>query len=148
MENRKEEIIAKIAEIYRQNIIDANAVATGKLRDFTYEWEDGDGYLDVYFNMPAYWKYSPENERTGHKFPPVSAIEDWIVNKGLPVESNKLPNVAFLIARKIAMDGWNGQPKKLLENSLDESEELITELCNILIDEEIDKLYEEVGIFD
>lgn len=41
------------------------------------------------------------------KFPPIKAIEDWIVNKGIqPIEENiSISSLAFLIARKIAQEG-------------------------------------------
>ena len=40
------------------------------------------------------------------KFPPIKAIEQWIIDKGIQLENNiKASSLAFLIARKIAKEG-------------------------------------------
>lgn len=40
------------------------------------------------------------------KFPPIKAIEQWIIDKGITLENNiKASSLAFLIARKIAKEG-------------------------------------------
>ena len=39
------------------------------------------------------------------KFPPIKAIKQWIIDKGLPLKDIKLSSLAFLIARKIAKSG-------------------------------------------
>ncbi len=45
--------------------------------------------------------------RKSGKFPPIKAIEQWIIDKGIqPIESDlKISTLAFLIARKIAREG-------------------------------------------
>ena len=45
--------------------------------------------------------------RKAGKMPPVQAIENWVINKGIkPIEANmKTSTLAFLIARKIAKEG-------------------------------------------
>ena len=57
-------------------------------------------------------KYSQQLE-TGRRaggFPPIKAIEQWIYDKGLSSridDSINVSSLAFLIARKIAREGWN-----------------------------------------
>lgn len=48
-----------------------------------------------------------QNGRAGGKMPPLQALEQWIINKGLkPLEDKmKISSLAYLIARKIAQDG-------------------------------------------
>ena len=57
--------------------------------------------------LGADYSYYMENGRGAGKFPPISAIEDWIDNKkGLPaIFQEKKKSMAFLIARKIATEG-------------------------------------------
>lgn len=47
--------------------------------------------------------------RRAGKQPPIKAIEDWIIAKGItPIESKlKISSLAYLIARKIAREGTN-----------------------------------------
>lgn len=48
-----------------------------------------------------------ETGRRAGGFPPIQAIEQWIVDKGIEVIDISVSSLAFLIARKIAREGWN-----------------------------------------
>ena len=51
-----------------------------------------------------------ETGRQAGKFPPREAIENWIVEKGIASNIEKeisVSSLAFLIARKIAREGWD-----------------------------------------
>lgn len=53
-----------------------------------------------------------ETGRLAGKFPPISAITKWIEDKGIAgrIEGQiSITSLAFLIARKIAREGWNRQ---------------------------------------
>jgi hypothetical protein len=50
-----------------------------------------------------------ESGRSSGKFPPVDAIKQWILDKGVNFENITLSSLAFLIARKISREGWNRQ---------------------------------------
>lgn len=88
--------------------------------------------------------YSPDSARlTGYvylagrkagKFPPIEAIEKWIIAKGIsPIEKNmKISTLAFLIARKIARNGT----KK--ENHLAIYDQVITP-------QRIDEIFEKIN---
>lgn len=43
------------------------------------------------------------------RFPPIGMIEQWIQDKGINYSGITLSSLAFLIARKIAREGWNRQ---------------------------------------
>ena len=46
------------------------------------------------------------NGRKPGKFPPIKAIEEWILDKNIPITGKiKISSLAFLIARKIAKEG-------------------------------------------
>lgn len=147
-ENRIKELVEQLAQIYRDNIEQAGAVATGKLKEFTTSIESDNTGLSVYYTLPHYWKYSPEskfnNSRlatypSGVKKPPiamVNAIDKWLEIKGLPLN-------AWAVATTIANEGWKGQPKELLNKSVrDQSaDDIIDQICSVYLDsmeEEID----------
>ena len=51
-----------------------------------------------------------EHGRSSGSFPPIQEIEQWILDKGVftaALQEIKLSSLAFLIARKIAQNGWN-----------------------------------------
>ena len=50
-----------------------------------------------------------ETGRRSGGFPPISSIEQWIKDKGITPIEISISSLAFLIARKIAREGWNRQ---------------------------------------
>jgi len=66
--------------------------------------------LEANISLASYWKYVEYGRRPG-KFPPINKIINWIkVKPVIPRPMNGLkpptePQLAFLIARKIARDG-------------------------------------------
>jgi len=50
-----------------------------------------------------------ETGRRAGGFPPISSIEQWIRDKGITPIEISISSLAFLIARKIAREGWNRQ---------------------------------------
>lgn len=79
-----------------------------------------------------------ETGRSAGKFPPINAILKWIDDKNISARLNgeiTKNQLAFLIARKIAREGWNRQGFGGVE--------LISE---VVTDERINKIIQEVGI--
>lgn len=75
------------------------------------------GELEVTLHLPPYWYYI-EHGRGPGKFPPIQAIQDWMETKHIiPREDRTVPQVSYLIARKIAREGTQG--KQALEGTLD-----------------------------
>lgn len=152
--NKINPLLNGIADIYRKVLKDNGAVASGNLSRFQVSFKWTGRYFEIYFELPLYWKYAPENERKSDKMPPVSAIEKWITQKKIevPVNSKGVPqlhSLAYVIARDIGENGWNNQPRNLLQKALnspemDEAiEKLLDELLNLITDD-IDKDIEEL----
>lgn len=78
-----------------------------------------------------------ETGRKSGRFPPIDAIEQWIKDKGI---ANKIQgkisisSLAFLIARKIANEGWKRQEYGGVEL-----------ISSVVTDERIQKIIDEVG---
>lgn len=78
-----------------------------------------------------------ETGRKSGRFPPIDAIEQWIKDKGI---ANKIQgqisisSLAFLIARKIANEGWKREEYGGVEL-----------ISSVVTDERIQKIIDEVG---
>jgi hypothetical protein len=79
-----------------------------------------------------------ETGRQSGKFPPISMIEKWIDDKNISARLNgeiTKSQLAFLIARKIAREGWKREGFGGVE--------LISE---VITEERIKKIIDEVGV--
>ena len=79
-----------------------------------------------------------ETGRRAGSFPPISAIEQWIKDKGIASRIQgeiSISSLAFLIARKIAQRGWKREEYGGVE--------LISE---VVTDVRIQKIIDEVGV--
>ncbi len=69
------------------------------------EIEQSDGRMTARLYGLSYTEQLVFGRKPG-KFPPIKAIEQWIIDKGISLENNiKASSLAFLIARKIAKEG-------------------------------------------
>ena len=78
-----------------------------------------------------------ETGRKSGRFPPIDAIEQWIKDKGIAnrVQGQiSISSLAFLIARKIANEGWKRQEYGGVEL-----------ISSVVTDERIQKIIDEVG---
>ncbi len=67
--------------------------------------EKSDGRMTARLSGIGYTEQLVYGRKPG-KFPPIKAIEQWILDKGINLENNiKASSLAFLIARKIAKEG-------------------------------------------
>ena len=89
-------------------------IASGQLfNSVQFELDVNGGTYNVVLSLMDYWKYI-EYGRTPGKFPPTSKILEWIRIKPViprPSNNGKIPKpqqLAFLIGRKIANDGYEG----------------------------------------
>jgi len=79
-----------------------------------------------------------ETGRQAGKFPPINAIKQWIQDKGIANRLNgeiTVSQLAFLIARKIAREGWKRQGYGGVD--------LISE---IVTDQRMQKIIDQVGL--
>ena len=135
-------------ELYRNQLIDKNINASNTLSNTATTIVEVDGTtLSVSFNLEDYWKYVEYGRRPG-KRPPIDAIERWIKVKPIipdPI-NGRVPTtkqLAFLISRKIGMEGTKAQ--RPLEKAVysDSMELLINQLKN----EIVGQMKEELGNF-
>jgi hypothetical protein len=78
-----------------------------------------------------------ETGRKSGRFPPIDAIEQWIKDKGIANRIQgqiSISSLAFLIARKIANEGWKRQEYGGVEL-----------ISSVVTDERIQKIIDEVG---
>ena len=74
----------------------------------------------ISISLAEYWKYIENGRRAGAKMPPLDVIEKWIkvkqiLPRPLTLKSGKsvvptIPQLSFLIARKIGRDGIRPRP--------------------------------------
>lgn len=148
--NLKEVLVAygeALEEQYREEIANKNAFASGRLFDSVKSIiETDDKAFEVSLSLEEYWKYVEEGRSPG-KFPPLDKIEEWIRIKPVapyPDSQGRVPTVkqlAFLIGRKIAEEGTEGQ--HLLEDALNNTqdwERLMEEAIDMDVAEELDEI--------
>lgn len=125
--NLELEPIRKIAEqvvsIYRKELENKGINASSNLSKTASATVELNGrHLIVYLELDHYWKYVEYGRRAG-KMPPVDKIKEWIrVKPIIPNPINgKIPDtkqLAFLIARKIGREGFEGKhPIENITNS-------------------------------
>lgn len=130
----------RLAKDYKSELVNANAVATGTLANFTYDVDLRDAGLTVVFNLPEYWYYIEEGRqptRNPGDGTVLQRIRQWIDDKGIvPVQGadGKVPtldDLAYMITRRIhrvgyfELDGQTSQGKHLLRNTLDRNQKVI-----------------------
>ena len=109
----------KIVDNYKAEL-EACGYQDGQLyRTLSYSVKMDNSSWLISISLEEYWKYIEYGRRPG-KMPPVSAIENWIkVKQILPrpitLKSGKsvvptIPQLSFLIARKIGRDGIRPRP--------------------------------------
>lgn len=132
------DIVNQIAQRYSKNLMPAKA--SGALQDFTSTIEIKYDKMLIYFNLEDYWKYVEYGRKSG-KYPPINKIKEWIRIKPIVPRAinGKVPTtnqLAFLISRKIANEGI--EAKNYLENTLNESEDLIERLAERIAEQIIE----------
>lgn len=114
----------ELADKNKRNLVNDDAVASGKLlNSIRYIFNKNNTSFEISMEMAEYWKYV-ENGRKSGKFPPISAIREWVnVKRVIPRPYNgKLPTenqLAFLIARSISKKGI--KPKPIFNDTLDDA---------------------------
>ena len=110
-----EEFAIQLRNLYQDKLIKDNRIASGELlNSVEYIIEKDSRSISVSLQLEDYWIYAEEGRGPG-KFPPLNKIREWISIKpvqAVPDEkTGKLPTenqLAFLIGRKIAQEGFEG----------------------------------------
>lgn len=134
----------KLITEYRKEL-EADNISNGELYktiDYTVSSKGGEWVVSV--SLADYWKYLEYGRKPG-KFPPISAIENWIkVKRILPhsitLKSGKtvlptIPQLSFLIARKIARDGT--KPRNYFKTAFEEVKAEFLEKIKSAIEQDI-----------
>lgn len=111
-------------------------------KKITFTLQVNDTLFEIEFNAPEYWKYANYGRSPG-KFPPLDKIEDWIKRRKIspyPLKSGRIPTrpqLAFLIGRKIAEEGFKGSG--FLEFSLKQQEDYWEDRISDAISKDIEE---------
>lgn len=105
------DLVNKLANIYRNELININAVASGKLVNFTREIDWDGTKFTVSFNLSDYWYYlehgrGPTHKSEGGKL--IEAIRQWIRLKGIAPRDGDAESLAWAITQKIHKLGYFG----------------------------------------
>lgn len=129
-----------LAKSYKSELVNADAVATGSLADFSYDVDMRESGLSIIFELPDYWFYIEEGRKPTMNSGDGSVLQrirQWIDDKGIvpvPDASGHVPtldDLAYVITRKIHrvgyfdLDGMNSQGKHPLGRALDRNEDVI-----------------------
>ena len=120
----------KIVENYKAELEACNYQDGQLYRTLSYSVKmDNNSSWLISISLEEYWKYIEAGRRAGAKMPPVSAIENWIkvkqiLPRPLTLKSGKsvvptIPQLSFLIARKIGRDGI--RPRPFFKQSFEEA---------------------------
>lgn len=105
--------------------------------DWSFREEDEDIIIDTLFNF--YVVYIEWSRPPGYgKMPPINAIVKWLKRKNIVPNNKNIRSTAFLIARAIQRDGWEGRPifETLYKNTSDKwNNEWANKLFNQIIKE-------------
>lgn len=135
-----------LVDTYRDKLTNEKVNASKTLyNSISYIVEGNGTNFVVKLKLEDYYKYV-ENGRKAGKFPPINKIEKWIEIKPVlprPFANGKLPTtkqLAFLISRKIALEGI--KPRPLLQQSIDEVFDEIKERLEEALTKDIESEFE------
>lgn len=114
----------EFVEVYRNRLASDNVNTTQAMLSKSVRHYEvrGSNWIAIDIELLDYWKYVEYGRRAG-KWPPLSAIEQWIRIKPIVPRAygGKKPpttkNLAYLIARKIGLEGI--RPRPLFAKTLD-----------------------------
>lgn len=110
----------KIVDNYRAELEACNYQDGQLYRTLSYSVKMDNSSWLISISLEQYWKYIEAGRRAGAKMPPLDVIEKWIkvkqiLPRPLTLKSGKsvvptIPQLSFLIARKIGRDGIRPRP--------------------------------------
>lgn len=132
----------ELADLYRDNLQNCDAVASGKLINFPYHIDFQEASLRVFFDLPEYYYYIEEGRgptrrsEGGALFP---AIQEWVRRKNITPTKGDLDSLAWAITKSIHRKGYFGldhHGKHPLKNALDRAKQtgLIDKIRGAVVD--------------
>jgi len=113
----------------KQKHIELGMKASGQWLETTKAGTElNDDTIIGYIISQDYSEYLVNGRPPSEKFPPIEAIKEWILDKGIPYDN--LNSTAFLIARKIKESGTN----YYIQGGTDLIDGVITEMCHDLLE--------------
>lgn len=103
--------VDKLADLYRNELINCGAVASGNLVNFPTDISYDGSTLTVSFILPRYYGAIEEGRKPtvkGGQGMLVNAIKQWLAVKSIQPIGTTRENLAYLIARKIHKMGFFG----------------------------------------
>lgn len=103
--------VKELADLYRDNLQNCDAVASGRLINFTYHIEFQQNSLRVFFDLPEYYYYIEEGRGPTRKSEGgvlYKAIREWIDRKGLTAQDGDRDGLAWAITKAIHRRGYFG----------------------------------------
>lgn len=131
-----------LADIYKQKLIDEDVNATGTLitNILPYSGEVSRTEYVAGLRLESHWVFVEHGRKAGSKFPPRQSIIEWMQARNITPQPYTLPTgrtvipttsqIAFLISRKIAIEGIT--PRPFLQESVseisDDLKNIVTEI--------------------
>lgn len=109
MSRQLEPIIIAIAEdalTVAHCVMNMQGLADSKIKEELTAGIELSGNPMIHLLFNNYIEYIESGRKAGSKMPPISAIRDWALRKGLPVDNQTL----YAIAKAIARDGIQPRP--------------------------------------
>lgn len=126
---------------YQQQLIQADAVASGALLNGKWNIEQDNNHLALVFNLQDYWKtieYGRQPTKNWIDCNLKDKIKQWILVKGIQLEPIQLKNgkqrqptidsVAYAITQKIHKEGYKARHP--LEKALNSNQSLVQEFVD------------------
>lgn len=119
------DLVDELAKLYKNEIQNADAKASGQLFNFTHRIDWNGEMLKVIFSLPEHWYYlehgrGPTKKSEGGKL--IEAIRQWIRLKGIAPRDGDAESLAWAITQAIHKRGYFGSDhhgKHLLRNAMD-----------------------------
>lgn len=144
-----------VAATYKQKLIDGDINATGKLINSIRPYS-GEIAQDTYvagIRAESYYIFVENGRRAGAKFPPRQPILKWMQDRNITPQPYTLPSgksviptreqVAFLISRKIAIEGIPAKP--FLQQTIEELTVELQAMINDIVGEAITEITLDIG---
>ena len=143
----------KIVENYKAELEACNYQDGQLYRTLNYSVKMDNSAWLISISLESYWKYIENGRRAGAKMPPLDVIENWIrVKQIIPhpisLKSGKqiiptIPQLSFLIARKISRDGIKARPffKQSFESA---KREFLTKIADAVQQDIVESIKESI----